>query len=829
MRALFPRSRIHGLLLGLFLAISAALPADSLASAASSPLPLYEVDLTAPGARERFATLDQDRLPLPGGKRALVLGWPGTRRRLEEAGFPVRVLSEDYGAERARRAGVLRAAEQGGVPPMGEGSLAGFWTLEEVYALLDSLASTDTLGIVTDLDTLGYSVQGRPILALGVASEEQPLGTRPEVLLTGLTHAREPEGMQVVLYFLLRLVEDYGSDPEITYLVDEREIWFVPVVNPDGYFRNETTWNETGSFGYWRKNLRDNDQDSTITDADGVDLNRNFGFQWGYDDQGSSPDPSSSTYRGPAPFSEPETQALRDFCLAHAFVTAENYHTYYEACLYPWSYAPEDAPDSSFFFTLSDAMMQTPRYAYGRAVQILHYSANGDANDWMYGETAAKPRIFALTTEVGDHNDGFWPEASRIVPLAEANFPANQVLAYAAGVYLVADSLSVSNPAGALHVGETAGMTVRLRHLGAQGTSSGGITVTVASGDGAVTVTSAQASYRNLGPGEAAWPEPGERFVLHASASAVPGTVVPLLLSISDGSGYAGRDTVWFRLGEPTVLFADAGDRGLDNWFATGGWGLEAVDGDSAFSDSPGARYVPDADARLTLRSGLDLTGMLHAVVRFRTQWEIEGGYDFARVEASADSGASWTALPGRATRPGHGTAGYYAGGTQPEGVPGYDGTRRFWLEEEVDLSDYAGMADVRLRFRLTSDSGLEQDGWLVDDITVLGYGPEEAVAVSEPAGIEPPARIVSVAPNPFRAGTRIAFTPGEGVFYRLAVYDVAGRQVRVLQEGPAGGGTRSASWDGRLAGGTRAPAGAYYLRLVTPRRTQSVPLLLLP
>ena len=104
---------------------------------------------------------------------------------------------------------------------------------------------------------------------------------------------------------LHHVLDSYGTDPASRTWSTRTELWFVPVANPDGYDYTFTEGNRL-----WRKNLRDNDGDGQITGVDGVDLNRNFAYKWGYDNEGSSPDPSSDTYRGPAPNSEPETQAL---------------------------------------------------------------------------------------------------------------------------------------------------------------------------------------------------------------------------------------------------------------------------------------------------------------------------------------------------------------------------------------------------------------------------------------------------------------------------------------------------------------------------------------
>src|SRR6185503_2455375 len=108
------------------------------------------------------------------------------------------------------------------------------------------------------------------------------------------------------------LLENYNTNPEVKYLIDNLEMYFVPVVNPDGYIYNETT-NPNGG-GMWRKNRRDN-----LDGEYGVDLNRNYGYNWGYDNNGSDPNTASDTYRGDTSFSEPETQNLKNFCNARQF------------------------------------------------------------------------------------------------------------------------------------------------------------------------------------------------------------------------------------------------------------------------------------------------------------------------------------------------------------------------------------------------------------------------------------------------------------------------------------------------------------------------------
>jgi len=788
------------------------------------PVSCIEIDLRPRDAMSRLFGLELDYLELRPGFRATVVGWPGVADELDEVGACYTVTTWDLGGDAARRArddapasGMLGAALGGAwnVPPFGSGSMAGYWTLDEVYALLDSLAANDVHGLLTAVDTIGVSLQGRPVLALGLVNESHPPGTRPEVLFTALTHAREPEGMQVILHFLLAILDGYGADPVLTWLADHREIWFVPVVNPDGYVRNENTYTGTGSFGFWRKNLRDNNSDGMITTEDGVDVNRNFGFAWGYDNAGSSPTPSSPTYRGTAAFSEPESQVLRDFCAAHAFRVANNYHTYFEATIYPWGHIPADTPDSAAYVGLGDEVTRLTGYAYGYGEEVL-YPVNGDSDDWMYGDQVTKPKIFALTSEVGRLDEGFWPPPSRITPLAVQNHDSNVALAYGADVFLRADSLRVLTPSGFLAPGSLMPVTFRAVHRGVAGTTAGGIHAEVTSTDPLLTVVDGACEFADLGPGESAWPS-GGGLLLTVDPSLPPGAEVALPVTFTDGGDFFGTDTLVVRVGEPSVLFSDDASQGLVGWFSTGGWDVESVGGNPAFSDSPYTDYNNNTDARLTLGAPLDLGGATAAVVRFQARWAIEGGYDFATVEASADSGSTWTPLAGTHTVPGHD----YSGSAQLTGLPGYENTRRIWTGEEADLAPFLGFPDVRLRFRMRSDGGLTMSGWLVDDIAVLAYGPPALLAAEN--GASPPALwLKPPAPNPFIDRTEIVYSVPVASTVQVVVYNAAGRRVRVLSDGYAGAGEQTVQWDGLDGTGRRVPAGSYFVRVDTPGGTTS-------
>ena len=225
----------------------------------------------------------------------------------------------------------------------------------------------------------------------------------PEVFLMFGIHARELITPEIGMFMIRYLVENYDANPYITNLVDNRQIWIVPTSNPDGldYAHHVDLW--------WRKNRRDN-LDGTF----GVDLNRNFGFKWGYDDYGSSPDPSSETYRGIAPFSEPESQAIRDLAENHSFILSLSYHSFGNWWLYPWGYFGIPPVDIDTFTDIAESCTAYNGYIHGNVASGLIYLTNGGSEDWFYGEETTKYKTFGFAVEVGGFDIGYHPDTSVI-------------------------------------------------------------------------------------------------------------------------------------------------------------------------------------------------------------------------------------------------------------------------------------------------------------------------------------------------------------------------------------------------------------------------------
>jgi hypothetical protein len=264
--------------------------------------------------------------------------------------------------------------------------------------------------------SMGQSYEGRDIYFIEMTSPTS--GYKPPIYFTSLIHAREPGGNSVLIDFAMWLTSNYdGGDTRAAYILDNSTVYFVPVANPDGYVYNMPNG------GNQRKNMN-------FTLGDGVDLNRNWGYMWGYDNYGSSPNPNDETYRGTSAFSEPETQVQRDFIIDLEPIAAMNYHTYGGYLLYPWGYEDILAPDNALFVGWSEAMTAVNNYTYGTAWQVL-YNVNGENNDWAYSATDV-PRMYAMTPEVDDN--GFWGsqnDTTEIVRICNECRPMNIIFCMA--------------------------------------------------------------------------------------------------------------------------------------------------------------------------------------------------------------------------------------------------------------------------------------------------------------------------------------------------------------------------------------------------------------
>jgi hypothetical protein len=252
---------------------------------------------------------------------------------------------------------------------------------------------------ITKLLNIGKSVNGQDILALKISKNARTTqdGRKPAVLYLGAQHAREWITPEMIRRLARYFISNYSSNSTIRRLVDDNELWFVPVANPDGY---DFTFEDGQRL--WRKNLHDNNGDGQITAVDGVDPNRNFPTKWGYDNEGSSPDLTSETYRGTGPASEPETKAFDNLARRVGFEFVVNYHSAAELLLYGvgWQVATP-TPDDVLYEAMAgdDATPAIPGYDPDISAEL--YTTNGETD----GDVQKRYHTLAFTPEMSTCED----------------------------------------------------------------------------------------------------------------------------------------------------------------------------------------------------------------------------------------------------------------------------------------------------------------------------------------------------------------------------------------------------------------------------------------
>ncbi len=271
---------------------------------------------------------------------------------------------------------------------------------------------------IVKVSSIGKSAEGRDIWVVKVSDNVAVDEPEPEVMFDSLHHAREHLSLEQSLAILRWLTDGYGSDARITKIVDSREIWIIPSVNPDG-----AEWDLTGDpYREWRKNRQVN----AGSVHKGTDLNRNYGYHWACCG-GSSGSTASETYHGRTAFSAPETRAMRDFMLSRRvdgqqqIELAITFHTAGEEILWPYGYTKTDIPwdmtkdDHAALAALGKRMATRNDYTPKQSSSL--YVTDGDEIDWAYGSQ----RIWMYTFEL-------YPTHAKVSSIKRF-YPADELIA----------------------------------------------------------------------------------------------------------------------------------------------------------------------------------------------------------------------------------------------------------------------------------------------------------------------------------------------------------------------------------------------------------------
>lgn len=400
----------------------------------------------------------------------------------------------------------LPAKASGGPAPVNTGETkTTFYTFDQILSTLDAWqqAYGPTGANIARVIKIGDSWEGRPIYAIKISKQADVIDTNPDILVTGGVHSCEWAAVESVMYLAKHLLEDYKKDDYVRYIVDNSEIWIVPLVNPDGFVFSHAK--DDREHRLWRKNRHPLPNGEV-----GVDLNRAYPFKWRLegdkpglttDDLGGSDDPASRNYRGapdPAdPFKpriiEKEIQGLLNLVnnSEHRFALFLDYHSFSELFLYPYAYVRERLQkDSDTYEFLASNMANLinrnrgllsiagkitgdmadmgSRYAYSQASMLYLEVTTGGSIDFYY----ATRGIIALGIEVSPtftlkrftYGTGFMLDPREIVPVGAENFRSFLFAAdWAIGPSCVKETVVSQNNREAFHSIQKFGEDIQVR------------------------------------------------------------------------------------------------------------------------------------------------------------------------------------------------------------------------------------------------------------------------------------------------------------------------------------------------------------------------------
>ncbi len=646
------------------------------------------------------------------------------------------------------------------------GSMGGCLTVDEALAELDRMktlfpdlistrASASEAGLQTNGNTTGSGTtsSGIPIdfdpqdiffVRISDNPETDEMN-EPESLITGMIHSREASSLMNVIYYMWYILENYDRDPVIKNMIDNQELYFVPIINPDGLKWNEII-QDGNSGGGQRKNLRPGVNDSgTISAANdlrGIDLNRNSDYYWGFDDFGSSSNTNSDTYRGDSPGSENEIMIMQEFVGDHEFKTAINHHAGLNSIV-TTSYNGDSSASSGRedeFQNLMQHVTRYNRYVHGSAPNTLT-AANGDINDWMFGgpvvsynpigPLTSNPSIGSgqgIITFSPENGDDFWPDPTEFITVVQRAVRINLITSLAAGKF--AKLYDVTETA----ITSTSGqLDFEVEYIG-QTSSDLTLTVTPVS-DNILSITPPSATALN-------GMDILEQRLVSASYTLDPAITanepIEYRLTLSNDT-HVIHEATFIKYYSPTVITSADG---ISNW-TTSSWSqtTEGYNGSTNAITSTTTSYGNSEESFVTLTNPVDLSGVSAAVVSFNATWDIERNFDLAQFEVSTDGGATWVGLCGRHSRPAATQAtsfhvtknsveedfqslngSYIYDGDQFVDVTddGTDNPTPKWVLEEVYIDEVSnpgiiGNSSVQFRFKFASDTSNRADGYNVD------------------------------------------------------------------------------------------------------------------
>ncbi len=720
--------------------------------------------------------------------------------------------------------------------------------LMQLQAQYPSLMQTSIIGagwgsVYAAQNISAYQNFDHDLWAVKVSANVMVEEDEPAFYFVGEHHAREPLSTQVCMGILSYLLENYGTDPLVTQIMNTTEIWIVPLLNPDGH---KIVLDQTDV--WWRKNLRDNNDSHTFNHdnsgygADGVDLNRNYSYYWGY--TSATDDEDSATYHGLTGFSEPETQAFRDLMLSKRFLAGISYHTYGEWVLYPYGYVSGIiAPDGPEMAALANEMAAVlPSISgggnYDPSPSWELYPVSGSSDDWIYGLTGA----FAYTIEMAQE---FIPSATQV-----ASIVPNQVISALTllqrkdykmlkghitdcltGTPLVAtiyidgfddnpvyripiksDSLFGAYyrflPAGTYNVRylcpgyETVTRTVTVDLMSATiedvaMTPSQVYQLTIqVNGDFFGPISGANLFFDNTPEQVYTSDTYGNIVIQNFSAGQYQITVSKPGYETLHIMRNIASPSISLRITSQAMLTEDF-ELNMSNWVATGSWGRTNTQNHySTYSlaDSPTTNYQNDVNTTCRLSAPLNLQNVQNANLQFWLKTVLALDEDCLLLEYSLN-GSNWNVMD------------FYS-------------CTQDWTLKSINLNSFLGQ-NLYIRYRFISSSYTTANGVFIDDFKLF----TNADVTNNEDSLMPALQVsLSAGPNPFTDNSKITLQTNKTLpNSNISVYNLKGQLVKSFPKENLTKGTHSFTWNGLDDNGVPTSSGIYLIRVCSPAGTLSL------
>lgn len=620
----------------------------------------------------------------------------------------------------------------------------------KLYDLGDSRGKIYSENGISTYDNFNHEIWGLKISDNVLETEDEP-----GVYYFAEHHSREPISLEVCMAVIYHIIENYGTNSEITFDVNNTEIWFIPLVNPNGH--KVVT---DGTNLWWRKNICDNNGNQVMNvnsnGEDGVDPNRNYGWEWGT--VGASNNWTSETYHGTEAWSEPEIQAVRNLMETKDFVAGISYHSYSELVLFPFGYNNNViAPDHAALQDLAIRMAETIPSANGGHYTPQEswelYPCQGTTDDYSYGEYGT----FSFTVELGTE---FIPPAGQVNGICDDNIEAAMIMLErvqkSSLTGIITNAVTGEPIIGEIFIdgidntgvykkpynsNEQFGRYHRLlipQNYNVTYSAFGYEPITINS----IAINSDTQTIQNVELNPVAnvsfsgivtdneTNQPIENAIVtiqntpiqplntnsngEFQFSSVPLGIYTISIFAENYSTYICEINLneatnyIFQLQAPT--FVDNFENGMNNWNSSGSWNVtnsNSFSGEFSLTDSPAGTYNNNINTSTELNNHFDTSEAEQFRVSFMSEYSIEENYDYCYFQISTNPPNNWITLD------------TFTGSSN-------------WENHVYELENYIGNDNVAFRFKLTSDGYVVDDGIYIDDFAVEVINPSSNIVYGD-------------------------------------------------------------------------------------------------